>query len=199
MNRARVCFAAAALLVSACKMTEALERDRHLGKREQNVDIAEVPVLGSNVDVAQTPPMADVHGELLAVDAKHLWVMKGVAAAPIHFEHIREVRVARYDGQAAIGGFWAVLGAISGISHGFWVLISAPLWGTIGGAAAATMSAGESVAKPGGFTALKPYARFPQGLPAVMWQCSTHTPDNQERAPSQDATMPQPSAAEPPL
>ncbi len=199
MTRAHACLAAGAMLVSACKMTEPIERSKHLGTREENVDISQVPVLGSNVDIVQTSPLADVHGELLAVDSKHLWVMNAGGATPIHVDGIREARVPRYDGQAAVGGVWTALGAISGISHGYWLLISGPLWGAIGGASAATMSAGESVARPGGFMALKQYARFPQGLPAVMWQCAIHSSDNQERAPGPDATMPQPSGAEPPL
>jgi hypothetical protein len=69
-------------------------------------------------------------------------------------------------------GAWAVVGSLSTVSHGFFLVFSFPLWLLVGGLSA--NSAAETKVKlspkDGAAACLKvaPYTRFPGGLPAAM-------------------------------
>jgi hypothetical protein len=105
-------------------------------------------------------------GELIAVSAESVWVLSQTQALVISTSAVRAGKLTAYEAQK--GGFttWTVLGALSTISNGAFLIFTAPMW-MIGGSLAV---AGESRAPQrkissvswGGLAA---FARFPQGMP----------------------------------
>lgn len=110
-------------------------------------------------------------GEFLAVEDDSIFVLLtdgAVQGIPMH--SILQARIAWYDSQWRELSLWTFLGSISAISHGFGLILSFPVW-VIGGSVAA---GGQSRAPllgvdlPSGWDVVRPYARFPGGLPANL-------------------------------
>jgi hypothetical protein len=129
-----------------------------------------------------------VKGELLAVGPEHVWVLARDGVRGVLFAEIEQVRVRLHglDGRKAWA--WAALGAVAtgvaltaacgstdsdgcgkvfGITVGSWALLGAP------SAASLAKSSRLFVHGPD-FTPLRPYARFPQGLPEGLDPGSLH-------------------------
>jgi hypothetical protein len=113
--------------------------------------------------------VAHVEGELIAVSDDRVYVLTDTGLVEVPHESVAKATLAAYatgDGQLA---GWSALGTLSTLSHGGYLLITAPLWIIAG----ITAAAGESRAgllhypeKP--LASFRPYARFPQGLPAGL-------------------------------
>jgi hypothetical protein len=122
-----------------------------------------------------------VKGELLAVGADRLWVLAPEGRGRgIPFDAIEEVRVRRHGLDGKTAGAWATIGAVAtgaalagacgsvegaGGCGGFF-LLTAGIWALFGGPAAHGLGKSSElrVSAPN-FAMLRPYARFPQGLP----------------------------------
>lgn len=76
-----------------------------------------------------------------------------------------------YDPESGKLGLWTIAGTVSTISHGFVLLLSAPIW-ILGGSLAAASHArsSELVFPDKRWDELSIYARFPQGLPPELDQ-----------------------------
>ena len=156
------CLAALALALSGCAT-------------------ARVPLFGRPVEVKPTAGHKDeaAKGELLAVGPEQLWVLEPTRVREVPFGDVEQVRVRLhgFDGQKA--GAWAVAGAVltgaalavacgkaesenCGAAFG---LTMVP-WALFGGPSALSLERSSRVLVRGPeFTALRPYARYPQGWP----------------------------------
>lgn len=117
------------------------------------------------MDSASVKPR-DVDGELIAVDNDSLYLLDlaGVRAYPL--SGIPRGKVTLYESGASALGYWTLLGTLSTASHGFVLIISAPLWMLTGIVATANASYVSQFDFPdNSWTTLRRYARFPQGLP----------------------------------
>lgn len=147
------------------------------------------------VQVHEAASAGSADGELVAVAADSLHLLRGTEFVSVARSDIRTVRLTGYrsDAHKILG--WAVLGSLGSLSHGVIAIFSIPVW--ILGGTGATIGAthapeiiyggnataglprrhiragqllpGESppAAEPGGATWAKLglYARFPEGLP----------------------------------
>lgn len=106
-------------------------------------------------------------GELLAASAESLWVLTSAGVTAIPTQRIGGGQLVRYEPE--VGEVWtfAALGAVSTLSHGLVLILSAPLWGLSGlGAASAQYDNGVVTMTPQtNFADLRAWARFPQGIP----------------------------------
>ncbi|MFI5183342.1 MAG: hypothetical protein ACHQNV_03005 [Vicinamibacteria bacterium] len=142
--------------------------------------VPKIPFAGRAVEVQptnakQSPP---VKGELIAVGPEQLWVLEDKGIHEVPLGGVREVDVRRHglDGQKA--GLWALAGAIvtggalaaacSKVSTGCGrvFLGVGATWAVIGGLSAASLQQSSRLpVRPPAWETLRPYARFPQGLP----------------------------------
>lgn len=133
--------------------------------------INEVPVRGYEVSIEALNAARgySVSGELLAVDRSDLWVLEStneVRAVPRR--EILEVTVEVYS--QSTGGLlaWSIIGTASTISHGVFLLFSAPVWLVTGLSATANAEATDdlTVQSARELDQLTQFSRFPQGLPS---------------------------------
>jgi hypothetical protein len=108
-------------------------------------------------------------GELLAAYAEGLHVQTRWGPRHVHRRDIHEARLAGYQTHEKALTGWTVLGTVSTISHGFFLVLSAPLWLLIGGTSAGLESRSALLVYPDGpLTDFVVYARYPQGMPGAM-------------------------------
>ena len=108
------------------------------------------------------PAMGRVEGELIAVDddALHVLTAEGLRAVPR--AEVRKAKLVGYGDESVALGAWMGLGTVSTLSHGYYLIFTAPLLWLLGGGAATSDESRAGFIKDAEFRA---YARFPQGLP----------------------------------
>ena len=107
-----------------------------------------------------------VEGELIAVTDDRVFVLADSGLVEVRHESVAKATLAAYaTGEGALAG-WSALGTVSTLSHGLYLLITAPMW-IIAGIMAAGGESGAGLLrypqKP--LASFRLYARFPQGLP----------------------------------
>lgn len=123
--------------------------------------------------VISTRDGPSLSGEFLAVENDSVFVLltNGTAqGVPMH--GILQARIAWYDSEWGRLALWSTLGSISTVSHGFGLILSFPVW-VIGGSIAAGGQSRASLLRvdlPSQWDIVRPYARFPGGLPPNMPQ-----------------------------
>jgi hypothetical protein len=152
-----------------------LDRSVPLGKPTDAPPIYEVPVRGYLVDVELVAGCSHT-GELLAADQKRLWLEAGdsddatLRTLEVPLGSIDSVRIEVHESDSATIGGWMAIGAVSTVTHGFFLILTLPAWALTGGLAsgleAGNNDAEASSADEQGF--LYQYARFPQGLPEAF-------------------------------
>lgn len=105
-------------------------------------------------------------GELIAVSADSVWVLSDTHGVVIPTSAVGKGKLTVYAAQTGTLRTWTVLGALSTLSNGGFLIFTAPMW-IIGGSIA---TGGESRAAERKhprltWTELAPFARFPQGMP----------------------------------
>jgi hypothetical protein len=161
--RAAAAVAACALGVSGCGKNM-LDRDVSEGT-PKSVAIEDVPVKGFAV-VVQLWGGEDVKGELLAAGERGAWVLTEEGSRFVPREDIDEVRVNVYSNVGWVTLAWTIAGAGSTLTHGFFLLYTAPAWAAVGGTAAlAEFGKGKAHASSRQAAYLYQFARFPAGLP----------------------------------
>ena len=137
-----------------------------------------VSVLGRPVEVQP----AAVKGELLAVGAEQLWIKERDEVREVPLAGIEQVKVKRHDLDGKRGWAWALIGAVvtgavltascasvEDTSCGSVPLAVAGTWLALGGVSAASLERSSKLEVRGpNWEVLKPYARFPQGLPEEL-------------------------------
>lgn len=108
-------------------------------------------------------------GELIAVDSDSVFVLAGDSLVVRALSAVSRIRLVGYDPKAGDLRDWTFAGTVSTVSHGVVAIISAPVWMLIGGSITNAGARSSEINVPGrgrSWDSVKPYARFPQGLPA---------------------------------
>jgi len=109
-----------------------------------------------------------VGGELIAAHDDTVFVLApGDSLRAIPHVTIRKAELVEYDPKQGTISAYAFLGVLSTVSHGFVLVLSAPAW-MITGAVLTHVVVNEATTKSTVTKALRPYARFPQGIPAEL-------------------------------
>ena len=108
-----------------------------------------------------------IEGELIAAGADSIHVLSDDGLVDIPLPAITEATLTTYDANLGTLTTWTLVGTLSTASHGVLLIISAPVWIIAGSAFTASASKTPRVrtTEP---AFLRPYARFPQGLPADL-------------------------------
>lgn len=110
----------------------------------------------------------DFEGELIAIGPDSVFVFSGDSLVIRSLAAVKRVRVVGYDPKAGDLMEWTAVGTLSTASHGLIAIISAPLWFLIGSSITSSAAHASELNAPGyhrTWDDLRPYARFPQGLP----------------------------------
>jgi hypothetical protein len=111
-----------------------------------------------------------VRGEFLAVDRDTVFVLPMdsiVRRVPVR--GVAKAQVAWYDSEMEKLGWWTLLGTVSSLSHGFGLVFTMPLWIISGTASAASESRAPLLdVTRVGWDSVRPYARYPAGVPAAL-------------------------------
>jgi hypothetical protein len=125
-------------------------------------------VFGGWIEIEYGPKKdkKQVVGELLAVDSVRVYVLREDAMRVVPIDSVREARLTWYDSHGGGVAAAAALGTLTTISNGAFLVFTAPMW-MIGGTIAAHSQYHAPVVKTPKtpWEEVRPYARFPQGLP----------------------------------
>lgn len=132
---------------------------------------AQTEATGAWIELTRGPaPEGRVRGELFAVTEDTVWVrVLSDTVLSVPTASVTGGQMVEYDSQYGRVGAATLLGTLSTISNGFFLVLTAPLWilgGTLG--MAAQSRAPVHRLPPGRWTDLVPFARFPQGLPTRL-------------------------------
>lgn len=105
-------------------------------------------------------PLAE--GELIAIDKTAFHVLSTTGLQSVPRASVRRITLVGYGNRAGTLTGWAVAGGISTLSHGAFLLFTAPMWAIAG--IAATHTEGHAGIVHDDELARR-FARFPQGLP----------------------------------
>lgn len=106
-------------------------------------------------------------GELIDVLPGRLSVFDGGHIEMLARAQVASALVLVHQTHQSAYAVWTLLGALSTITHGFFLVLSAPVWITTGVTASVSESRRARLTYPdqARWEDLRPYARFPQGLP----------------------------------
>ena len=142
----------------------------------------------------------EYHGELLGCDPVFIFlylnVDKGNPYTAIPWHDVSEARVNLRTGQPVAYATWAVLGTLSAISHGIFSVFSVPIWLAVGIPSYFVTRSLDHV--DGQCIELRPYARYPQGIPPAMQAHFLASPPPPSSAPPPSAPLPPPPPPPPP-
>lgn len=120
--------------------------------------------------VVQLTSGAEASGELIAADTDAIRVLTSVGLLVVPPREVASARLWAWETELSGVIAWGTIGTVSTISHGFFLVFSAPVW--IG--ATSLITAIES-RKPivdypeHGLSDLARWARFPQGMPRTVY------------------------------
>lgn len=182
---ARAGLAALAAAATACGAHLPLGRSARVGAPVA-ARVEDVPVCGFTVRVRAAAGAPEVEGELLATGPGGLWIatdagVVNVAAAP--GAPPRELVVTVGADQSAGLAAVTVLGSASTVTHGFFLVLSLPIWIATGTVTAVRSARGAYADGAADDPELAAYARFPQGLPAAAALAALHRCRPEPRAP----------------
>jgi hypothetical protein len=139
--------------------------------RRMSIKTAQTNSRGSWITV-RTKAGLQVAGELIAVDVNYVHILAPMdgGVPRLVYTATPDIAVAELYRYTPDGGFvaWGGLGAVSAFSHGFWIVISGPIWLITMGITAAVESRHVIDRYPDDVTLpeIAQWARFPQGMPA---------------------------------
>jgi hypothetical protein len=118
------------------------------------------------IDCATPHNKQEIDGELLAIQHDHVYVLNGDAVRSVPIDSVRNARLTWYDSHGSDVAELTVLGTLSTISNGAFLVFTAPMW-MIGGSIAANSRYHDPIimSPAHAWDEIRPYARFPQGLP----------------------------------
>jgi hypothetical protein len=146
--------------VSACSRSSPAPRAWQLPASE-----AARSVYGSWI-VVETRAGPMVSGELLAAENDFLHVAGASEIIRVRVDDVARVRLVKFQGDIDRKLFLGIVGTLSTVSHGFFLVFSAPFWMISTTIATRTeSSAGVLDASALDLDVLQQFSRFPQGLP----------------------------------
>lgn len=164
----RVAAGMLAVALAACGSAN-LDRASEEGTPRTDLGVRDVPVRGHPVVVfpAEGIDAEPVEGELIAVGPESIWVLDDGA----HLRTFARTRVAKvavrvHESRSGTLALWGGVGGAPLITHGFWVVFTAPVWAAASVSAAVTENReATGYVADDGLDALFQFARFPQGMP----------------------------------
>ena len=171
MSATRALFSTILIAVVACASNPA---PRGVLPREENVDRNP---LGGWIYVERNSGPA-VQGELLAASDDSVVILTESGVHPVPREAIRYAEAGVFD--ARINGLmtWLVVGTLSTISNGLFLIFTAPMWRIGGGFSVARVSR-QPIYKwndKDPLSSLAKFARFPGGIPDSVDRSSLTSP-----------------------
>jgi hypothetical protein len=143
-----------------------------------------------------------ITGELIAATGDKLTILTDKnKLGTVDFSQVRELTVGVHDNHPDATAIWAALGTLSTLSHGFFLIFTAPVWIISGISATSSEShRGLFICEPhreprassACLADARVYSRFPQGLPPGVGEAQLLG-----RAPVRVAAPPPPAAAPP--
>ncbi len=134
----------------------------------KNLENSERTAFGAWTQV-WTPDSGDameLEGELIAVNADSIHVLTADGLQSMAVSEVSKLHLQWFDSNYGMPMTWTILGTASTISHGFILLVSAPVWILVGSVSASAQSkSGHERADSGKIRELSRYARFPIGFP----------------------------------
>lgn len=123
-------------------------------------------------------PRPVMKGELIAVSPDSLWILADSGLASLPLAAADHVQIQRHNFGVGKGLVWTLIGgvatggaltaacsSIEGNCGGIFIAVAA-MWGIVGGLSSASLEASSKTTFAGPpWEGLRPYARFPQGLP----------------------------------
>jgi hypothetical protein len=113
---------------------------------------------------------AEVRGELISAEGVYIWLLRDdgrLVNFPV--ESVRDASLGVFQTREAELTAWTIVGALSTVSHGAYIIFSLPLWLLVGIPSAYVESRRGFIAYPQySWQVLGRYARFPQGLTEDM-------------------------------
>ncbi len=107
-----------------------------------------------------------IQGELIAIDLNQVFILTVEALTSISTDSIYDMKLTAYNAEHGQLAGWTCLGILSTISHGAFLVLSAPAWIIGGSCVTGTRSHEPQITYPEkSLEAFRAYARFPQGLP----------------------------------
>jgi hypothetical protein len=105
-------------------------------------------------------------GELIAVNQDSIYIVDDVMFHALPLVKIQSGRLEAYRSDADWMSGWVMLGSLSTLSNGGFLIFTAPMW-LIGGSCSSWARSREPMIdyQPSSWSRLIPYARYPQGLP----------------------------------
>jgi hypothetical protein len=116
--------------------------------------------------VAEPVGSDPIDGELVAADKDGVVLLTERGVARLALADCERVTVAAYRTYDSVPGIWSLFGLASTVSHGGFLLISAPVWALTGSITLVNMHNHPIYRYPDErIESLARFARFPQGLP----------------------------------
>jgi hypothetical protein len=107
---------------------------------------------------------AQVQGELIATGPDSLHVLTATGLVSIPMKELNAATLSTYESHWGTVALWSAMGGLSTPSHGLFAILSLPLW-LITGTVASSSASGGPIVQSTAPELLRPYARFPQGMP----------------------------------
>lgn len=127
---------------------------------------------------------AIVSGEIIAADADAVYLGAAPRLLTVPGRCVRSMRIGFYETETGGIATWALVGTLSTITHGFFLVMSAPLWIADGVVSTAVAERKGHLTlhfeRGGPLASAGTWARFPQGLPSTF----------AERAPARETVDP---------
>jgi hypothetical protein len=150
-----------------------------------------------------------ISGELISVDASGLHILTGPQQSVLVFlpkTKIESAKLWAWETQPGGLALWGLAGTVSTISHGFFLIFSAPIWIVTTTITASVESRASQLEYPDdGWDKFSIWARFPQGMPPgvtgsdlVRQNRSPPGPPAQPGPPAPPAPPAQPAPSPPP-
>lgn len=110
-----------------------------------------------------------VEGELIAVDADSIHVLRGGSLVSLGMAGVRSVTLTTFDQNSSQATTWMLVGTLSAGTHGLLAILTVPAWLIVGGFSLSAIRAAPAVRwSKGSVDRMRPFARFPQGIPAAV-------------------------------
>jgi len=108
-----------------------------------------------------------IEGELIAVDRDTIHVLSFARLMSVPRASVCCVTLTAFRMDYGTLAAWGVVGTVSTLSHGFGLILTAPIWAITATSAAAAASRAPRIQSTDP-EVLRRFARFPQGMPAVI-------------------------------